>query len=55
MALETWRPRLMAWNPFRDLARVERDMEDMFGRPLRWPFGDGVRTKRCGNYAAAAT
>lgn len=43
MALETWRPKLMAWNPFRDLARVEREMEEMFGRPLRWPWGDGER------------
>ena len=43
MALQTWRPRVMAWNPFRDLARVEREMEDMFGRPLRWPWGDGER------------
>ena len=24
-------------------ARVEREMEDMFGRPLRWPWGDGER------------
>ena len=43
MALETWRPRLTTWNPFRDLARVEREMEEMFGRPLRWPWGDGER------------
>ena len=43
MALETWRPRLTAWNPFRDLARVEREMEGMFGRPPRWPWGAGER------------
>jgi|SRR5262245_61794271 len=43
MALETWRPRLATWNPFHDLARVEREMEEMFGRPLRWPWGDGER------------
>jgi HSP20 family protein len=43
MALETWRPRLATWNPFRDLARVEREMEGMLGRPLRWPWGDGER------------
>jgi HSP20 family protein len=33
----------MAWNPLRDLARAERDMEELFGRPLRWPFGNGER------------
>ena len=43
MALETWRPRLTAWNPFGDLARIERDIEAAFGRPMRWPFGDGER------------
>ena len=43
MALETWRPRFTTWNPFRDLARAEREMEEMFGRPLRWPWGDRER------------
>ena len=43
MALETWRPRLMAWSPFRELARVERDMEDMFGRLPQWPWGERER------------
>ena len=43
MALETWRPRLMTWNPFRDMSRSERDLEEMFGRPLRWPWGAGER------------
>jgi HSP20 family protein len=43
MALEMWRPRLTAWSPFRDLARIEREMDEMFGRPPRWPWGDGER------------
>jgi HSP20 family protein len=33
MAIEVWRPRLMR-SPFRELARMEREMEDMFGRFL---------------------
>jgi HSP20 family protein len=43
MALETWRPRLMAWSPFREFARVEREMEGMFGRLPQWPWGDRER------------
>lgn len=39
MALEKWRPRLMAQTPFRELARLEREMEDMFGRIPSWPWG----------------
>jgi HSP20 family protein len=40
MALEKWRPRLIAPSPFRELARLEREMEDMFGRLPAWPWGD---------------
>ena len=40
MALEKWRPRLMAQSPFRDLARLEREMEDMFGRWPAWPWSE---------------
>lgn len=43
MALELWRPKLMARSPFRELARLEREMEDMFGRLPQWPFGDRER------------
>lgn len=43
MALERWRPRLMARSPFRELARFEREMEDMFGRMPAWPFGERER------------
>jgi HSP20 family protein len=44
MALELWRPRLMARSPFRELARMERDMEEMFGRLPAWPWGDRERS-----------
>jgi HSP20 family protein len=43
MALERWRPRLMAWSPFRELARLEREMEDMWGRRPEWPWGEPAR------------
>jgi HSP20 family protein len=43
MALERWRPRLMARSPFRDLVRLEREMEDLFGRFPAWPWGEGER------------
>ena len=43
MALELWRPRLMGWGPMREIARLEREMEDMFGRLPQWPFGDRER------------
>lgn len=43
MALELWRPKLMARTPFRELARLEREMEDMFGRMPAWPWADGER------------
>jgi HSP20 family protein len=33
MAIERWRPRLMT-SPLRELARMERDMAEMFGRFL---------------------
>jgi HSP20 family protein len=39
MALELWRPRLMDRSPFRDLARLGRDMEEAFGWPA-WPWGE---------------
>ena len=38
MALEKWRPRLTAHGPFRELARLEREMEEMFGRLPSWPW-----------------
>jgi len=40
MALELWRPRMLR-GPFRELARMERDMEDLFGK-VDWPW----RTER---------
>jgi HSP20 family protein len=40
MALELWRPRMLR-RPFRDLPRMEREMEDLFGR-FEWPW----RTER---------
>jgi HSP20 family protein len=43
MALELWRPRLMTRGPFRELARLEREMEDMFGRLPAWPWGERER------------
>jgi HSP20 family protein len=43
MALERWRPRLMARSPFRELARLEHEMEDMFGRLPTWPWGERER------------
>lgn len=36
MALELWRPRTLR-GPFRELARMEREMEDLFGR-VEWPW-----------------
>jgi HSP20 family protein len=30
----------MTRGPFRELARLERDMEDMFGRLPAWPWGE---------------
>jgi HSP20 family protein len=33
----------MARSPFRELARFEREMEDMFGRMPAWPFGERER------------
>lgn len=36
MALELWRPRMLR-SPFRELSRMERDMEDLFGR-VDWPW-----------------
>ena len=36
MALELWRPRMLR-SPLRELARMEREMEDMFGR-VEWPW-----------------
>jgi HSP20 family protein len=43
MALELWRPKLMARTPFRELARLEREMQEMFGRMPSWPWGDDER------------
>jgi HSP20 family protein len=42
MALERWRPALMR-SPFRELARLEREMEDVFGRFPAWPWGERER------------
>lgn len=41
MAIEVWRPRLMR-SPFRELMRMEREMEDLFGRVLP-AWGDKER------------
>jgi HSP20 family protein len=43
MAIELWRPgRALRRVPFRDLSRVEREMEEMFGRFSRgWPSLQG--------------
>lgn len=43
MALERWRPRLMTQSPFLELARLEREMEEMFGRFPAWPWSDRER------------
>ena len=43
MALERWRPRLMGRSPLRELARLEREMEDAFGRFPAWPWGEQER------------
>ncbi len=43
MALEKWRPRFMMRSPLREFARLEREMEDMFGRGPEWPWGDWDR------------
>ena len=43
MTLERWRPRLMTQSPFRELVRMEREMEEMFGRLPRWPWSDRER------------
>jgi HSP20 family protein len=43
MALELWRPKLMARSPFRELARLEREMDDMFSRFPAWPWGERER------------
>jgi HSP20 family protein len=40
MALERWRPRLMTQSPFRGLARLEREVEEMFSRLPAWPWSD---------------
>jgi HSP20 family protein len=39
MALERWRPRLMERSPFRELARLEREMGELFDRLPEWPWG----------------
>jgi HSP20 family protein len=43
MALELWRPRFMSRGPFRDLARLEREMEDAFSWLPAWPWGERER------------
>jgi HSP20 family protein len=43
MALEIWRPRDAMRHPFRELVRMEREMEDMFGQlmpSLKWAGGE---------------
>jgi len=42
MAMELWRPRLAAWSPMREIARIEKEMEEMFGRLPSW-WGDRGR------------
>lgn len=43
MPMERWRPRLIPPSPFRGLARLEREMEEMFGRLPAWPWSDRER------------
>jgi HSP20 family protein len=33
----------MAWSPFGDLARIEREMEELVGRFPQWPWGERGR------------
>lgn len=40
MALEKWRPRFMARSPIREIARLEREMDEMMGRMPAWPWGE---------------
>lgn len=41
MALEKWQPRFVTRSPFRELVRLERDMEEMFGH-FPWRFGESI-------------
>jgi HSP20 family protein len=43
MALERWHPRLMERSPFRELARLEREMSELFDRFPEWPWGERAR------------
>lgn len=43
MALERWRPKFMMRSPFRELSRLEREMEDAFGRLPAGRLGDWER------------
>lgn len=43
MAMEIWRPRGLVRSPFRELARLEREMAEMFGRVPQWPWGEPER------------
>lgn len=43
MALERWRPKLMERSPFRELARLEREMGELFDRFPEWPWGERAR------------
>ena len=47
MAIELWRPRgTLRRGPFRELSRMEQEMEDMFGRFFRgWPWPRGEAEK----------
>jgi HSP20 family protein len=42
MALELWRSK-RAHSPFRELARLQREMEDAFGRWPAWSWDEGER------------
>lgn len=45
MAVERWRPGwgLMRGGPWREMARMDREMEDLFGRFFReWPWARGA-------------
>ena len=47
MAIELWRTRWgLKRDPFRELSRLEREMEDLLSRPFRgWPrLGAGVES-----------
>ena len=45
MAMEIWRPKGLMRSPFREMARLEREMAEMFGRFPQWPWGERERER----------